>query len=102
MLKKKEMMETEYLMASSLIESMFKKPAESSMREIILKKIAQKVKDSSVDEPPPYLSCPISFVRETTENANLPGFVLESSDHIRWPNLRERIIDCSFQAKWPL
>lgn len=28
-LKKKEMMETEYLMVSSLIESMFKKPAES-------------------------------------------------------------------------
>ena len=61
-LKKKEMREMEFLMISSVVDCLFKKPSEKPLLEIIQKKIDQKMKDSAVDEPPVYLSCPISFV----------------------------------------
>ena len=81
MLKKKEMRETELLMISSLVESLYKKPSDAALKDIILKKIDKKIKDSSVDQPPDYLSCPISFVRNTEQFLTFSGHFLEPCDN---------------------
>lgn len=85
MLKKKEMRENEFLEISSIVDYLFKSPSEKALNEAIQKKINQKIKETNIEEPPAYLTCPISFV--SSSQANCSGFVLEPSDDIRWVDI---------------
>ena len=100
-LKKKETREMEYLMVSSLVDSLLKRPSDKRLREIIQRKIDQKIKDAKVEDPPAYFSCPISFVRPVQRKL-IPGPISEPSYHLGRLDLRERAPAIPFQTERPL